>query len=63
VCVEIEIRDKRELDSAYGVVTCAWRVLDQDARLLVRATVDVVWRRGEPAAEGESHEHCEALLL
>lgn len=39
------------LDPATGVVTCAWRVLNQDGRLVARATVDLLWRREDEEAE------------
>jgi 3-hydroxybutyryl-CoA dehydratase len=48
--VEGELESKRELDPGHGLVVCRWRVLNQHAQLLVRATVEVVWRRPEPAA-------------
>jgi len=35
----------RELDDETGLVTLSWRVLSQDARLVTRARVEVVWRR------------------
>ena len=35
----------RPVDDDTGVVTLAWRVLDQDDRLVCKASVDVLWRR------------------
>jgi 3-hydroxybutyryl-CoA dehydratase len=35
----------RTIDDDAGLVTLAWRVLDQDDRLVCKATVDVLWRR------------------
>jgi acyl dehydratase len=49
--VEGEVAAKRELDAAHGLVTCRWRVLNQRDRLVMRAAVDVVWRREAPAEE------------
>ena len=31
-------------DGDHSLVACAWRVLNQDGRLVVRATVELVWR-------------------
>jgi 3-hydroxybutyryl-CoA dehydratase len=35
----------RDLDEEAGLVTFGWRILDQENRLVCRATVDVLWRR------------------
>jgi 3-hydroxybutyryl-CoA dehydratase len=35
----------REIDESTGLVECRWRVLNQDGRLVVLATVELVWRR------------------
>ena len=35
----------RDLDDEAGIVTFAWRGLDQENRLVCRAAVDVLWRR------------------
>jgi hypothetical protein len=35
----------RPLDDENGLVECRWKVLNQDGRLVVRATVELVWRR------------------
>lgn len=50
--VEGAIADLKPLDAASGLVTCDWRVLNQDGKLVVRAAFEVVWRRepGEAAA-------------
>jgi 3-hydroxybutyryl-CoA dehydratase len=45
-----EVRDKRQLDDEHGLVSCRWRVLNQRDKLVMRATVDAVWRR-EPVAK------------
>jgi acyl dehydratase len=50
--VEGSVEDKRELDEGHGLVTCRWRVLNQRGKLVLRASVDAVWRR-EPAAAPE----------
>lgn len=50
--VEGRIADLKPLDGATGLVTCDWRVLDQDDKLVVRASFEVVWRR-EPEGAGD----------
>jgi acyl dehydratase len=35
----------RDLDDDAGLVSFAWRVLDQENRLVCRVCVDVLWRR------------------
>jgi 3-hydroxybutyryl-CoA dehydratase len=35
----------REIDDSTGLVECRWRVLNQEGRLVVRALVELVWRR------------------
>ena len=46
--VEGKIAEAKPLDVGSGLVTCDWRVLNQDGKLVVRAAFEVVWRR-EPA--------------
>ncbi len=56
VHVEGQITKARQLDDDHGLVECRWKVLNQDAKLVLRVAVEVVWRRGsikdspEPAA-------------
>jgi 3-hydroxybutyryl-CoA dehydratase len=45
VHVEGELAGLREIDDASGLVDCRWRVLNQDGKLVVRASVELVWRR------------------
>jgi acyl dehydratase len=40
-----EVVGTRPLDDENGLVECRWKVLNQDGRLVVRATVELVWRR------------------
>ena len=51
VRVEGEVAAKRELDAEHGLVTCRWRVVNQRERLVMRASVELVWRRDTPADE------------
>jgi len=51
--VESRVESVTPLDDDHSLVACAWRVLDQDDRLALRATVELVWREapGAPAAD------------
>jgi 3-hydroxybutyryl-CoA dehydratase len=57
VHVEGEVARTRVLDDQQGLVELRWKVLNQHGRLVLRATVEVVWRRDtmppveEPRAE------------
>jgi len=44
--VEGEVDEVKPVDDRTGLVSCTWRVKNQHARLVVRAGVDVLWRRG-----------------
>ena len=48
VHVEGEVTKARELDDEHGLVECRWKVVNQDAKTVLRVAVEVVWRR-EPA--------------
>ena len=43
--VEGEIAATSELDPEHGLVETRWRVLNQRGKLVLRTTVEVVWRR------------------
>ena len=43
--VEGEITSRTELDTAHGLVETRWRVMNQRGKLVLRATVEVVWKR------------------
>ena len=45
VHVEGSLTALREIDDENGLVECRWRVLNQEGKLVVRATVELVWRR------------------
>ena len=60
---EAEVAALRPLDDDHGLVELALRVRDGDDRLLVRATIDALWRRTKapalvatPAANGADPE-------
>jgi 3-hydroxybutyryl-CoA dehydratase len=45
VHVEGQLMGLRSIDEENGLVECRWRVLNQDGKLVVRATVELVWRK------------------
>ena len=45
VHVEGELVSVRPIDDENGLVECRWRVLNQHGRLVLRASVELVWRR------------------
>ncbi len=45
VHVEGEVTSVKEIDEENGLVECRWRVRNQDGRLVLRASVELVWRR------------------
>ena len=47
--VEGEISRTQELDPEHGLVEARLRIMNQHGRLAVRATVELVWRDGDPA--------------
>ena len=47
--VEGEISRTQELDPEHGLVEARLRIVNQHGRLAVRATVELVWRDGDPA--------------
>jgi acyl dehydratase len=45
VHVEGEVVSVKPIDDENGLVECRWRVLNQHGRLVVKASVELVWRR------------------
>ena len=45
VHVEGEVVGLREVDADNGLVECRWRIVNQHGRLVLRASVELVWRR------------------
>jgi 3-hydroxybutyryl-CoA dehydratase len=55
--VEGQIERVTALDETTGLVACTWNVKNQRGRLVVRASVEVLWRRGgaaDPTANGKA---------
>jgi acyl dehydratase len=59
VHVEGEVVGAREIDSEHGLVECRWRVLNQHGRLVLRASVELLWRRGAVARARPAPERVE----
>lgn len=50
-----KVAELRELDDTTGLVAWAWKVVNQDDKLVCRARVEVLWRRdSEPAADSST---------
>jgi acyl dehydratase len=45
VHVEGELTETRPIDDEHGLVACRWKVVNQHGRLVLRASVELVWRR------------------
>jgi 3-hydroxybutyryl-CoA dehydratase len=45
VHVEGEVISVKPIDEENGLVECRWRVVNQHGRLVMRASVELVWRR------------------
>ena len=45
VHVEGEVVSVKPIDDENGLVECRWRVLNQHGRLVLKASVELVWRR------------------
>jgi acyl dehydratase len=43
--VEGQVVDTRPIDDENGLVACRWKVLNQHGKLVLRASVELVWRR------------------
>jgi 3-hydroxybutyryl-CoA dehydratase len=71
--VEGKVSALKPLTPAAGLVSCAWRIVNQDGRTVVRLSVDVLWRRELeqagvviPISEAErdaDYKLCEGLPL
>ena len=62
VRVDGEVTKTRELDDEHGLVECRWKVLNQNAKTVLRVSVEVVWRRGGPARD-TAPDSAEPVLL
>ncbi|MEA2363871.1 MAG: 3-hydroxybutyryl-CoA dehydratase [Thermoleophilaceae bacterium] len=45
VHVEGEVVQTRPIDDEHGLVACRWKVVNQHGKLVLRASVELVWRR------------------
>ena len=61
--VEGRIVSKSELDSGHGLVETSWRVLNQRGKLVMRASVELVWRRDTMALVDDPRADTEPVLI
>jgi acyl dehydratase len=62
--VDGEITRKTELDDGHGLVETRWKVANQRGKLVVRTTVELVWKRStKPRTEEESRADREPVLI
>ena len=63
--VEGTVDSLKPVDDSVGIVGTTWKVLNQDGRTLVRARVQVLWRRsgGTPSAHPEPSTTTEPVPL
>jgi 3-hydroxybutyryl-CoA dehydratase len=61
--VEGAIAGKTELDPGHGLVEVRWRVLNQRGKLVMRAAVELVWRRGDASTVEPTPAASEPVLL
>ena len=61
--VEGRIASKAELDAGHGLVETAWRVLNQHGKLVMRATVELVWRRDTMPLVDDPRADTEPVLI
>ena len=61
--VEVRVASKSELDHEHGLVETSWRVLNQRDKLVMRAKVDLVWRRDTMPLVDDPRAHTEPILI
>ena len=48
--VRVRVERVRALDGEHALVGLAWRIVNQEDRVVARTTVEALWRDGQPAA-------------
>jgi 3-hydroxybutyryl-CoA dehydratase len=61
--VEGEITSKRELDTGNGLVETRWRVMNQRGKLVLRVTVELVWKRSAMPLVEEPRADTQPVLI
>jgi 3-hydroxybutyryl-CoA dehydratase len=61
--VEGEIASKAELDTQHGLVETRWRVMNQRGKLVLRATVELVWKRSATPPVEEPQADTQPVLI
>lgn len=52
--VESAVEAVERLDAEHALVSCGWRIVNQDGRLVARATIELVWREAPDGAGNSS---------
>jgi 3-hydroxybutyryl-CoA dehydratase len=63
VHVEGQVTKLRELDEGHGLVECRWKVMNQRGKLVLRASVELVWRRAAAAPSSRPPQASEPVLI
>jgi 3-hydroxybutyryl-CoA dehydratase len=61
--VEGEVVEKTEIDACHGLVGTRWRVLNQNGKLVARASIDLVWRRDTMPLVEEPRADTQPVLI
>jgi 3-hydroxybutyryl-CoA dehydratase len=61
--VDGEVTSKTALDSEHGLVETRWRVMNQREKLVLRVTVELVWKRGTAPPLEEPRTDAEPVLI
>jgi 3-hydroxybutyryl-CoA dehydratase len=61
--VEGEITSKRELDTGHGLVETRWRVMNHRDKLVLRVTVELVWKRSAMPLVEEPRADTQPVLI
>jgi 3-hydroxybutyryl-CoA dehydratase len=62
--VEGEVTSTTEIDDGHGLVETRWKVYNQRGKVVMRATVELVWNRSKrPRTEEESRADKEPVLI
>ena len=63
ILVQGKIAEVSEVSDEAGLVAFTWSVLNQDERVVCRARVEVLWRRGDAADAGGAEASSEFVAI
>jgi 3-hydroxybutyryl-CoA dehydratase len=61
--VEGEVSSKSALDTEHGLVETRWRVMNQRGKLVLRVTVELVWKRSSTPPVEEPRADAQPVLI